>query len=128
MARKLVPNRFTKADTIHNLNRAALITAAFASNDLAALPGLFEDRVHEPYRQRLIPQLPRVIQAGVAAGALGGWLSGSGSTIVCLTLRNPKSVGAAMLHELPDAEVRILSAENRPYRVTRHTLAPSPPS
>jgi len=122
MARKLIPVRFTKADTIHNLNRAALISAAFASNDLAALPGLFEDRIHQPYRQQLIPQLSRVIQAGVAAGALGGWLSGSGSTIICLTLRNAKSVGAAMLHELPEAEIRILSAENHPYRVTRHPI------
>jgi homoserine kinase len=119
MARKLVPSNFNKADTIHNLNRAALISAAFASNSLAALPGLFEDRIHQPYRQQLIPQLSSVIEAGVAAGALGGWLSGSGSTIICLTLRNPDRVGKAMLHELPNAQVRILSAENKPFRVTR---------
>ena len=77
-ARKLVPASFSKADTIHNLNRAALITAAFVSEDYGALPGLFEDKVHQPYRQRLIPALSKVIRAGEKAGALGGWLSGSG--------------------------------------------------
>jgi homoserine kinase len=127
MARKLVPGNFTRADTLHNLNRAALISAAFASNNLAALPGLFEDRVHQPYRQQLIPQLSRVIHAGVDAGALGGWLSGSGSTIICLTLRNPKSVATAMLRELPDAHIRILSAENDPYRVSHRAIPTSPP-
>ena len=121
MARKLVPQNFTKADTIHNLNRAALISAAFASNHLEALPGLFDDRIHQPYRQQLIPQLSHVIDAGVAAGALGGWLSGSGSTIICLTLRNPRLVADAMLRELPDAQVRILSAENRPFQVIRRS-------
>jgi homoserine kinase len=119
MARKLVPRNFSRADTIHNLNRAALISAAFASNRLTSLPGLFDDRIHQPYRQQLIPQLARVIDAGVAAGALGGWLSGSGSTIICLTLRNSRAVGAAMLRELPDARIRILAADNHPFRVSR---------
>jgi len=122
MARKLVPQNFTKADTIHNLNRAALISAAFASNHLEALPGLFDDRIHQPYRLQLIPQLSRVIDAGVSAGALGGWLSGSGSTIICLTLRNPRPIAKAMLRELPAAQVRILSAENRPFQVVRRPL------
>ncbi len=119
MARKLVPDYFSKSDTLHNLNRAALISAAFVSNNLKALTGLFEDRIHQPYREPLIPALSRVIQKGVAAGALGGWLSGSGSTIICLTLQNPKAVGEAMLRELPGAKIRILSADNLPYRVIR---------
>jgi homoserine kinase len=118
-ARKLVPASFSKADTLHNLNRAALISAAFASNRLTALTGLFDDRIHQPYRQQLIPQLSRVIQAGIAAGALGGWLSGSGSTIICLTLRNSRAVGNAMLRELPEARVRILAADNHSFRVRR---------
>lgn len=122
MARKLVPSFFSKADTIHNLNRAALISAAFVSGQFHALPGLFEDRVHQPYRQQLIPQLPKVIAAGVEAGALGGWLSGSGSTIICLTLRNPKAVADAMLNQLPDAEVRILAPENKPFRISRRPV------
>jgi homoserine kinase len=116
-ARRLLPGSFSRADTVHNLNRAALITAAFAARDYAALRGLFEDRVHEPYRERLIPPLRRVIAAGVQAGALGGWLSGSGSTIMCLTQRAPRRVGEAMLRELPQADLRVLSADNRGFVV-----------
>jgi homoserine kinase len=111
-ARQLVPQKFSKADTIHNLNRAALISAGFASGQVEALRGLFEDRVHQPYRQKLIPPLSRVIRAGVKAGAIGGWLSGSGSTIICLTLKNAEAVGRAMRKQLRDSAIQILAADN----------------
>ncbi|MCW5558509.1 MAG: homoserine kinase [Verrucomicrobiae bacterium] len=113
MARKLVPQTFSKADTVHSLTRVALITAAFASGNLEALRGCFDDRIHQPYREALIPQLSRVIGAGERAGALGGWLSGSGSTLICLTLRHPAAVARAMQQELPDSDVHILSADSR---------------
>jgi homoserine kinase len=95
-ARLLVPANFSKRDTIHSLNRTALITAAFAGGDLRALRGLFEDRIHQPYRATLIPELFKVIAAGEKAGAIGGWLSGSGSTIICLATGNTKAVAHAM--------------------------------
>jgi homoserine kinase len=110
-ARTLVPDVLSRLDTVHNLNRAALVTAAFASGDLEALRGLFEDRIHQPYRLKLIPQLNRVIEAGESAGAIGGWLSGSGSTIICLTQQGAADVGRAMQGQLPDSELRILAAD-----------------
>ena len=116
-ARKLVPASFSKADTTHSLNRAALITAAFASGNYENLRGLFDDRVHQPYRERLIPKLSRVIRAGEKAGAIGGFLSGSGSAIICLTLQKPAAVAASMLRQLPDSEVTILTADNRGFTI-----------
>ncbi len=110
-ARTLVPNTFSKADTVHNLTRVSLITAGFAAGNAEALRGSFEDRVHQPYRESLIPQLGRVIRAGEKAGAIGGWLSGSGSTIICLATDRADAVGAAMLKQLPGSEVRILAAD-----------------
>ncbi len=112
MARKLVPQQFSKADTVHCLTRVALITAAFASGNLEALRGCFDDRIHQPYREQLIPQLSRVIRAGEKAGAVGGWLSGSGSTIICLTLQNPEAVARAMHRVLPDSSMHILQADS----------------
>lgn len=111
MARKLVPQQFSKADTVHCLTRVALITAAFASGNLEALRGCFDDRIHQPYREALIPQLSSVIRAGEKAGAIGGWLSGSGSTIMCLTLAKPEAVAKAMHRALPDSRVHILEAD-----------------
>jgi homoserine kinase len=112
-ARRLLPTEYSKADLIHSLNRVALITGAFASGELESLRGLFDDRVHQPYRAPLIPGLDRVIAAGVKAGALGGWLSGSGSTVMCLTLAHPERVAAAMQAELPDSDIRVLAGDRQ---------------
>lgn len=111
-ARKLVPQNFSKADTVHNVNRASLISAAFATGQIEALRGCFDDRIHQPYRQKLIPELSRVIRAGEKAGAIGGWLSGSGSTIMCVTLADPEKVAKAMNRVMPGAKSLVLAADN----------------
>ena len=99
---------------MHALNRAALISAAFASGQYEALKGLFDDRVHQPYREKLtIPQLSAVIRAGEQAGAIGGWLSGSGSAIMCMAVENGEAIAGAMQSKLPDSTLLILKADNR---------------
>lgn len=112
-ARELIPGSYSKADAIHALNRTALISAAFATENFEAMRGLFDDRVHQPYRSKLLPQIAEVIRAGEQAGAIGGWLSGSGSTIICLTLEKEERVANAMLKALPDSDLKLLTADNR---------------
>lgn len=116
-ARGLIPQTFSKADTAHSLNRAALIAAAFAAKNYEALRGLFDDRLHQPHRLPLVPQLNAVIRAGEKAGAIGGFLSGSGSAIICLTLINAHAIANAMRNTLPGSDVLVLRADNRGIRV-----------
>jgi homoserine kinase len=118
-ARRLMPKTFSKADAAHALNRSALIAAAFASKNYGALRGLFDDRFHQPYREKLVPQLSSVIRAGEKAGAIGGFLSGSGSAIICLALENAEPIASAMQRALPELSVQILRADNRGLRVIR---------
>lgn len=118
-ARAVLPAAYSRADAAHALNRSALITAALASGNYEALRGVFDDRVHQPYREPLIPQLTRVIRAGEKAGALGGFLSGAGSGIICLTLEKPGAVATAMRRQLPESKVRILTPDNRGFLVVR---------
>lgn len=124
-ARERVPDAFSRADAVHNLTRVSLITAAFALRAHESLRGLFDDRLHQPYREPLIPQLPRVLRAGERAGALGGWLSGSGSTIICLTLDRPEAVARAMARQIPGSTTRLLEADPRGYLVSRARRLPA---
>jgi homoserine kinase len=117
-ARRLIPQNFSKADTAHALNRSALIAAAFAAKDYEALRGVFDDRFHQPHRVPLVPQLNAVIRAGERAGAIGGFLSGSGSAIICLALENEDQIAKAMAHELPGSKVEVLRADNRGLQIT----------
>lgn len=119
VARKLLPAKYSKADAAHALNRSALITAAFASRRYEMLRGLFDDRVHQPYREKLLPQLSSVISAGERAGALGGFLSGSGSSIMCLTFEESTAVAHAMQKLLPDSAVMILAPDVKGFQVLR---------
>jgi homoserine kinase len=117
-ARKRVPQTFSKADTIHILNRASLVTAAFATGRLESLRGCFDDRIHQPYRAPLIPGMDAILAAGVKAGAIGGWLSGSGSTLMCLALENSEAVATAMQRKMPKAAVHILKPDNAGLKVS----------
>jgi homoserine kinase len=96
-ARKALPDVLDRRRAVESVVNACRITAAFASRDYEALRGSFGDHLHQPHREPLIPFLSKVIAAGESAGAIGGWLSGSGSTICCLTTRQPEAVAAAML-------------------------------
>lgn len=95
-ARRALPEQIPLKEAVRSLGAAARITGAFALRDYAALAGAFTDFLHQPYREPLIPCLYPVIQAAEEAGALGGFLSGSGSTIIALTLQNEKEVAEAM--------------------------------
>src|SRR6266481_4320250 len=95
-ARRILPTDIPHTDAVASVGNASAITAAFASRDYGNLRGAFVDQLHQPFRARLIPFLPRVVAAAESAGALGAFLSGSGSTICAVTLQNPKKVAAAM--------------------------------
>jgi homoserine kinase len=122
-ARALLPRAVPLRYAVENLNRVALITSIFATGDYSLLRGLFDDKLHQPYRKKLIPMLDDVIGAGVAAGALGGWLSGSGSAIMCLTEQKEKAVAEAMVAVFARQRIRcetyVLAADNDGTRVRR---------
>ena len=111
-SRGRLPDTVTHADAARNTAHAALVTAAFASRQYGLLRGSMRDRLHEPYREDSNPHLRAAVQAGVEAGALDGYLSGSGSAVACVTLENPEAVASAMSNVLPAAQTMILQADN----------------
>lgn len=115
-ARRVLPPQISHREAVLNMGNACTITAAFATKQYEKLRDGFEDYLHQRYRAHLVPGLFDVIEAGASSGALGGFLSGSGSTIACLTLEgNEAAVAEAMRAAWPDssaAETRILTADN----------------
>ena len=119
-ARKILPRKILRTAAVASSGNASGITAAFASRDYEKLRGLFVDEFHQPFRVRLIPFLPRVVAAAERAGALGGFLSGSGSTICAVTLRNARKVAAAMKRAAPGrAQTVVTAADNRGIQIRR---------
>ena len=83
--RKVLPHTVPRADAVSNLTRVAVGVAGIATGRLDLMRLLTVDRLHEPYRAAVFPQLPRFVADARAAGALGACLSGAGSTIVGFT-------------------------------------------
>lgn len=82
--RAALPATVPHADASHNVGRAALVVAAISAGRLDALWAMDEDRLHEPYRVAHFGQLPDLLAAARAAGALGAALSGAGSAVMAL--------------------------------------------
>lgn len=112
-ARKVLPAQIDRLSAAASCANACRITAAFATGEYDLLRGSFADGLHQPFRQPLIPFLPAVISAGEAAGAIGGFLSGSGSTICCITARGSEQVAEAMRRAAPEgARTIVTRADN----------------
>ena len=118
-ARRLLPSRVDRLQAVENSRNACAITAAFASREYQGLRDAFVDRLHQPFRKKLIPFLDKVIAAAETAGALGAFLSGSGSTICAVSLGSPQKIAGAMLAAAasPGARTIITSADNRGARL-----------
>lgn len=80
-ARSVLPGMYEKADAVFNIQRAALLMAAFAAADRHAFPTALEDRMHQPYRCGLVPGLADILQLR-APGLLGCALSGAGPSVL----------------------------------------------
>ncbi len=80
--RGALPEQVPLADAVANLGRVALGVAGLATGRGELLRALTFDRLHEPYRAAIYPQLPLLVEAAREAGAIGAALSGSGSTVI----------------------------------------------
>ncbi len=126
-ARGILPKELPYFDAIKSVNSATYVVAAFLSGEYDRLRHAVKDFLHEPYRLPLIPGAKPAIEAGVAAGALTGWLSGSGSSVLCVT--RPKlaaKVGRAMAaafsaHKLPST-IHLLHADNGGLLVSKRVF------
>ena len=112
-ARALLPRSIPRKGAIDSCGNACTITAAFASGQYQNLRGAFRDHLHQPYRKQLVPFFDDAVSAAEDAGALGAFLSGSGSTIAAVALGGAQKVAAAMAVVSKDARVIVATADNR---------------
>ncbi len=90
-ARAALPTEYSKADCIFNVQRSALLIAALATGNVSAFPAALEDRMHQPYRAKLVPGLAEMLQLR-APGLLGCALSGAGPSILVFFERGSEGV------------------------------------
>ena len=95
-ARAVLPVQVSMADAVFNMGRVALLVAGMALDRPQYLDVATQDRLHQPYRQPLFPAIKVIFAAARDAGALGVFLSGSGSTVLALTRGREMTVAYEM--------------------------------
>lgn len=90
-ARQVLPDSYSKADAVFNVQRAALLIAALAAGSVSAFPTALEDRMHQPYRAPLVPGLDQIVRLR-APGLLGCTLSGAGPSVLVFFERGHEHV------------------------------------
>lgn len=116
-SRGVLPATLPYFDAVKSINSAAYLVAALVSGEYERLRHGVADYMHEPYRLPRIPGGGAAIAAGVTAGAYTGWLSGSGSTVLCVAPRTSadavaKAMQAAFTAVGVKSTARVLSADN----------------
>ena len=123
-ARRLLPSKVTRTDAVRNIANASAIAVAFATRDYEKLRGCFVDYLHQPFRKKLVPFLEDTIRSAERKGALGAFLSGSGSAICAITLRNPRKIAGAMMGASgqKDAGILVTRADNQGVQILESAI------
>jgi homoserine kinase len=83
-ARRVLPTQVSRADAIFNTAHLGLLLRGLATGNGEWIGAALQDRLHQPYRQALIPGYEAVQNAALAAGAYGMAISGAGPTLLAL--------------------------------------------
>jgi homoserine kinase len=83
-ARLVLPRSYDQDDVVFNVQRASLMTAAFATGNGELLLVAMQDRMHQPFRGAICPLLPSLLPLAGTSGILGVALSGAGPSVLLI--------------------------------------------
>ncbi|MCP3853493.1 MAG: homoserine kinase [Actinomycetia bacterium] len=117
-SRATLPAGLSHDDAVYNLAGVALLVAALTIGDPTELRRATSDRLHQPTRLARLPDSAEAIDAALAGGAWGAWLSGSGPSVAGLVDPGLAPTVAAAL--AGGGTVRTLAIDHRGVTVRRY--------
>ena len=98
-ARDVLPESYSRKDAIYNMQRIALLPTVLGERppDPESIYLAMQDKLHQPYRQKLVPGLAEILQSITPRshpGFLGVCLSGAGPTILALATDNFEQIAS----------------------------------
>jgi homoserine kinase len=102
-------------DAVFNISRTAMLVTALTTGDTSLLREATRDRIHQDIRFAASPVCRAALESGLEAGALCGWLSGSGPTVALMC--DSASAGAVARALPADGHTKELSIDTDGARV-----------
>ena len=84
VARAALPELLSYRDASYNIGRSAMLTGAMLTENDGLLSTALQDRMHQYYRKRLIGGSSKIFYEAEKCGAIGTYISGSGSALVSI--------------------------------------------
>ncbi|CAK8053789.1 homoserine kinase [Eupransor demetentiae] len=120
-ARAVLPKQIPYQDAVsQGQHLAALINAGW-NRDLAAFQVLLEkDKLHEPYRAELVPELREIRQLFHANDIKGTYLSGAGPTIITMVAAGKGQKAEELLAKAKlKGQIRLLQINQHGFTITK---------
>lgn len=95
-ARAALPELVPLSDAIFNASRVGLLVRALEAGDYGRLRFAMQDRLHQPYRMKLIPGMEAAFKRALEAGAAGVALSGAGPSLIAFAPDRHEAIEQAM--------------------------------
>lgn len=92
-SRAVLPKTVGLTDAVHNVQRAALLVAALEERRYDLLWDAMQDRLHQAYRQSLVPGLEEILAIPRIPGLLGIALSGAGPSVIAVATDRFDAIG-----------------------------------
>ncbi len=122
-ARAVLPEMYARADLVYNAGRTALWSLAVAQDKPELLRVASQDRVHEPFREPLVPGLASCRASLLEVGAYAAFLSGAGPTVGVVCNSATKAVCRRVLQSFVGASGKVLDlAAGEGYAVTKNCV------
>jgi homoserine kinase len=124
-AREVLPRKYNRSDVLHTMQRTSILVATCFSGNFDLFPELFQDKLHQPYRQQLVPGMERCLALRLP-GLLGVAISGSGSSVIAFTTSDEMRVAEELQRIFADegmqTEATFTLADNNGAGVTRELI------
>lgn len=85
-ARAILPKKIDRQDAIFNLTALSFLIQGMETGNPILLEHGLKDRLHQPYRAKLIEGFYDILEIGKKSGAIGSVLSGAGPAILTVYL------------------------------------------
>jgi len=105
-ARNVLPSTVPFKDAVFNISRTALVIGALCQGEFHHLRYALEDKIHQPYREHLIPGMQQVFDAALDKGALGAAMSGAGPCLIAFAQEHCDQIGAGMVEAFASNHIK----------------------
>ncbi|MCR3758248.1 homoserine kinase [Clostridium felsineum] len=96
LSRGVLPDSYLREAVVFNISRCAMLISILNNGEDEKLRYVLQDKIHQPYRKKLINNVDEIFLKAKEYGALGEFISGSGSTLIAVLKEEDKNFIASM--------------------------------